>query len=141
MKDFLGIKVMFLVEGYKVEGTVVEDKADRVTVKTADEKLIRIIKSKVQLFVPATEPQQYIPLQLLCCYNKETSCPGVQYVAEGDKLTRAIFAAFMDPCPMKNNTCQCRTRGDIRTIASSTLKSVMCGVLFGDYPDPEAPKK
>jgi hypothetical protein len=140
MKDLVGIRVKFLVDGAKVEGVVVQDRPDRVLVKTDDGKIPRLIKSKVSLFVPETEPEEFIPLQLLYCQNAETKCPGVQYVAEGEKLTNAAFVVFMEPCPMRTDTCRCGSKGDLRTVSSATLKRVMGGMLFGDYPDKKEKK-
>jgi hypothetical protein len=142
MKDLIGTKVQFLVEGgVKVEGVVVADRPDRVMVKTSDKKIVRIIKSRVSLFIPEKEPEEFIILQLLYCHNSETKCPGVQYVVEGEKLTRPMFAAFMEPCPMKQDSCRCGTKGDLRTISSATLKQTMCGMLFGDYPEAAKEKR
>lgn len=135
MKDLIGIKVQFLVDGMKLEGVVVADRTDRVLVKGADNKITRIPKSHISLFVPEKEPEAHVPLQLLACNNPETGCPGVQYVVEGDNLTRPMFEAFMKPCPSRQQNCRCGTKGDLRSISSATLKSVMCGVLFGDYPE------
>ena len=140
MKDLVGIRVKFLVDGVKVEGVVVQDRADRVLVKTDEGKIPRVIKSKVSLFIPETEPEDFIPLQLLYCQNAEIKCPGVQYVAEGEKLENASFTAFMGPCPKRIESCRCGTKGDLRSLSSATLKRVMSGMLFGDYPEIKATK-
>ena len=106
MKDLIGIKVKFLVDGVKVEGIVVADRPDRVLVRTANKDVVRVIKSRVSLFTPEKEPEEFIPLQLLYCRNSEIRCPGVQYVVEGEKLSNPMFAAFMEPCPLRMATCQ-----------------------------------
>ena len=135
MKDFIGVKVMFMVDGMKMEGIVVADKPDRVLVKDLAGKITRIIKSRISLFCPERETEAHITLQLLACHNKDAKCSGVMYVVEGEQLTRPMFEAFMKPCPLRTSSCQCGTKGDLRTVSSATLKSAMCGVLFGDYPE------
>lgn len=135
MKDLIGIKVQFLIDGMKLEGVVVGDRTDRVLVKDATGKINRIIKSHISLFIPEKEPSAHIPLQLLACSNAEIQCPGVMYVVEGEQLKRSMFEVFMKPCPKRQQSCKCGTKGDVRTVSSMTLKSVMCGVLFGDYPE------
>ena len=140
MKNLIGIKVQFLVDGVKVEGVVVADRPDRVLVRTADGKIPRVIKNKVSIFIPEREPEEIIPLQLMYCQNTEMGCPGVQYVVEGEKISRSMFEVFMSPCPSRCDSCRAGTKGDLRTVSSSTLKSVMCGMLFGDYPEKTSQK-
>jgi hypothetical protein len=137
MKDLIGIKVQALADGVKVEGIVVQDKLDRVFIKIANGKIARVIKSHITLFTPETEPEAFVPFQLLACHNPDIGCPGVRYVVEGEKLTRQMFSVFMDPCPLKQESCRCGTKGDLRTLSSATMKQTMCGVMFGDYPQQE----
>lgn len=137
MKDLVGIKVKILADGVKIEGMVVQDKADRVFVRLEDGKVTRVIKSHITLFTPEKEPEEFIPLQLLACHNPDIDCSGVQYIVEGDKLTKQMFAIFMEPCPAKQQSCRCGTKGDLRTISSATLRRTMCGTMFGDYPQEE----
>jgi hypothetical protein len=135
MKEFIGTKVTVIADGFTIKGTVVEDRSDRVSIKEEEGKIIRVIKSKISIFTPEKEPEQFVPLQLLCCVNPETKCPGVFFVSEGNTLNKESFSVFMDPCPMKNSKCLCKTRGDVRTVSSSTLKMVLSGTVFGDYPE------
>ena len=135
MKEFIGIKVTIIADGFTIKGTVIEDRADRVSVKDDDGKIIRVIKNKISIFTPEREPEQFVPLQLLCCVNPETKCPGVCFVSEGNNLNKESFSIFMDPCLVKNSKCQCKSKGDLRTVSSVTLRAVMCGMVFGDYPE------
>lgn len=142
MKDYIGIRCKFIVGGVKIEGLVTADEPTRVHVKVDDKAPpIRIIKGKVDFFQPEREPESPITLQLVYCRNPAIKCAGVQYVTEGETQTRAMFEAFMKPCPAKRSDCKCGTRGDIRTVSSAQLKAVLDGMMFGDYPEVPKEKK
>lgn len=135
MKDLIGIKVKVLADGHMFEGVVILDRPDRVMLKGNDGKIFRVVKSHITMFVPEREAVPFSPFQLIFCNNPEIKCPGVQYVVEGEVQNRAMYEAFMKPCPRRCPTCRCGTKGDIRTLSSECLRSVFCGVLFGEYPE------
>lgn len=141
MKDFIGIKCMFMVDGIKIEGVVAADEPTRILVKTESGPVIRVIKGKVSFFQPEREPEKSIPIQIVYCRNPSIKCAGVQYVAEGETQTREIFNSFMEPCPARRSDCKCGSRGDIRSVPSSYLKGVLVGMMFGDYPEAQKEKK
>jgi len=142
MKEFIGISVkFFLANGCKLEGIVLDDKSDRVLIKDEESgDVSRIFKNHIVLFVPASEPEAFIPLQLLSCSCESIGCPGVKYITEGETLTRKMFDEFMKPCPKRSQQCQCQTKGDIRTVSSKTLSKTISGMMFGDYPEVEEKK-
>jgi hypothetical protein len=138
MKDLIGIKVKVFVDGVKVEGVVVADRPDRVFIQSEEGKpAVRIPKGRISFFIPDKEPEEFTPVLLLYCQNKDKKCPGVFYTQKGAVLTRKSFEVFMGPCPRRTEDCHCGSLGDLRTIPSKTLAVAVGGMLLGDYPKKE----
>ena len=139
VRKFIGHKVKFAIEGVgQVEGIVVGEMKDRILVKGEDAKITRIPKGKICLFTPVDfEPFKYVPFHVLRCSNKETGCPGVQYIQEGAGIKETDFHIFMKPCPCLSEGCSYATKGELRTVDGTFVREMFDSVLFGDYPQKE----
>lgn len=136
MREFMGHKVRFVVHQLGVvEGTVVDDAKDRILVKGEDDKITRVIKSHICAFTPLDfEPVDYVPFHILRCWNKNTNCPGVRFILEGDRFKATDFETFMSPCPCRSDSCAHGTKGELHSISGSFLRETFADTIYGDYP-------
>jgi len=139
MRNLIGIETKFRVLGIdgSVSGVVVKDEKDRVYVRGQNGKISRIPKVKICMFEPQEEPEEYIPFLLLFCENQTLGCPGVQYVQAGEGFRPEDCEIFMKQCPRACSGCRRGSRGELRGIASSTLKEMFDGMMFGEFPKAE----
>jgi hypothetical protein len=142
MREFIGHKVKVAVEVIGVvEGTLVDDRPSMILIKGGDEKITRVLKAKICSFMPIDfEPFKYIPFLVLFCDNKKTSCPGVQYIKEGDGFTKNDVETFVGPCPCRNEDCVMGSKGELRSVSGEFLKTVVSGTMFGEYPEKKEKK-
>jgi len=136
MRQFIGHKLKVAVQEIgMIQGTLVNDQKDRIFLKGEDGKITRVIKSKICGFTPLDfEPHDYIPFHVLYCENKQTGCPGVKLIQEGDGVKRSDFPAFMEPCPCYCETCTYGTKGEIHTISGALLRELLANTMYGEYP-------
>lgn len=137
MKEFVGKKVEFLMEGIgPFQATVVGDRKDMVMVKGDKDKFARrLIKSKIVSFMPLEETEDDTNLLVLSCENPSIRCPGVKFVKEGEGFSQGDFKMFMGPCPGLCETCRTASLGEMRGVGGEVLKEMMAGTMFGDYPE------
>ena len=144
MKELVGKKARILLSGgIKVDGIVMQDTKQFLLVKVeGDEFAWRLVKSQISAIQPLEKIDTDGSLLLLYCENPSIRCPGVQYLKESDTPTVAQkdFTTFMQGCPLRQNSCRCGSRGDIRTIDINVLSKTLHGNLFGDYPDEKGTK-
>jgi len=135
MKEFIGKEVIFRLDGLaeSVKGTVVADKKDRVLVRGSDGKVARIPKSKIVIFTPVSE-DEYIPIHVMACENKDIRCLGVRCMKVGNTPMETDYEAFMKPCPMRQESCRKGNLGDLRGQSSAKLADMMGGTIYGEYP-------
>ena len=136
MREFIGHEVEFYVEGQGiVKGTVINDAKDRIFVKRADGKVSRVIKLHICSFTPLDcEPEEYIPFHILHCWNKNTGCPGVRFVLEGEGFRAKDFEVFMEPCPCHDESCSYGTKGEIHSVPGTFLRETFADTIYGEYP-------
>lgn len=137
MKEFVGHKLKLMVDNFPgpVEGVMVADSPQMLIVRGSDGKLVRIIKSRVSGFVPMdSEPVDFVPFHVMFCENEATRCPGVQFIQDGEGVSRKDFDKFMSPCPCKAESCKFGTKGEMRSVTGTYLKKMIAGALFGEYP-------
>lgn len=140
MKEFIGHRLKVLADNFPgpVDGIMVQDRTDMFLLKGSDGKITRIIKSKVSGFVPMDfEPVDFVSFHMMYCENVDTKCPGVQFIQEGDGVSRKDFDKFMSPCPCRAESCKFGTKGELRSVPGSYLRKVITGAVFGEYPEKE----
>ena len=137
MRAFIGHKVKLIVEGIgSVEGIVVSEDKQLIFVRGGDERITRIVKTKICGFSPVDfEPFDYVPFIVLFCENKALKCPGVIFCIEGDRFNRNDIETFMAPCPKRCDSCKYGSRGELRTVDGDTLRRMLGDAMFGDYPE------
>jgi RNase P/RNase MRP subunit p29 len=139
MKEYVGHEMKLVVQGFPsaVKGKMVNEDQQMVYLESASSKEIwRIPKGKICAFtVMDSEPEPFVPLLVLNCSCPKTGCPGVQYVKKGSGFTLKDIEVFTDGCPMKSDDCRMGSKGEIRTLSSNFLDKMLCGMLFGDYPE------
>ena len=136
MREFIGHTVKVAVEALGlVEGTLIDERQTMILVQGKDKRITRIIKAKICGFLPTDfEPMEFIPFHVLYCENKRMSCPGVQYVKEGEGFSRQDVEMFVSPCPCRCEDCKMGTKGELRSVSSQFLKGMISGTMFGEYP-------
>lgn len=137
MKQYIGTQMEFVVEGIgQFRAKVVADRRDMVLVKgEKDQFARRIIKSKIISFMPLEKTDDDANLLVLKCDNPTINCPGVQYVKEGEGFSQKDFKTFMSGCPRRCDSCRTGSLGEFRSLEGKTLKRILAGTLFGDYPE------
>lgn len=137
MKDFVGKQVEFFVEGVgRFKATVVADRPNMVHVKGENDRFARRIpKSKICSFMPLEPVGSDVNLLVLSCENPTIGCPGVRFVKEGEGFSRNDFNVFMQPCPHRCETCRTGSLGELRSVDGESLREMMDGTMFGDYPE------
>lgn len=140
MREFIGHSVKVAVEQLGVvDGTLVDDRESMILVKGKDGKITRIIKSKICGFLPTDfEPFEYVAFHVLFCENKRMPCPGVQYIKEGDGLSRRDMEVFVGPCPCRSEDCTMGTKGELHSVSGKFLRGMIAGTMFGEYPKKES---
>ena len=138
MKNLIGKEVTFILEGLStpIKGIVIKDLSDRVLMKGQDEKITRIIKSKIVLFQPTEEPTENKnkALHILACQNTEKHCSGVRHVISG-RPGESDYENFMSPCPVREGGCEKGCLGELSQVSEKVLFDMFEGTVFGDYPD------
>ena len=138
MKNLIGKEVTFILEGLSdpIKGIVVKDLSDRVLMKGKDEKITRIIKSKIVLFQPTEEPDENKNkvFHVLACQNTEKHCSGVRHVISG-KPGESDYEDFMNPCPAREGGCEKGCLGELSQVSERVLFDMFEGTVFGDYPN------
>ena len=136
MREFIGHRVKFAVEQMgMVEGTVVDEKPSMLLVQGSDGKITRVVKAHICGFLPLDfEPFEYVPFHVLFCENRKMSCPGVQYVKEGEGFSRQDIEVFAGPCPCRNEGCTVGTKGELRSVSGKFMHQMLHGTMFGEYP-------
>lgn len=138
MKEFVGKKVRFLIEGAgSLEATVVSDSKNIVFVRIGDdEHVTRIVKNKISLFKPLDLEDEKVPtLLMLFCENPTINCPGVKFIKKGDGFSQSDFDTFMGPCKSRCESCRRGSHGDIRCVDGKIMTNIFSGCLFGKYPE------
>ena len=136
MREFIGHTVRVATRSMGVvEGTMVDDRKDMILVQGEDKKIVRIIKNDIGGFLPTDfEPFEYVPFLVLYCDNKKTSCPGVQYIKEGEGFSRGDMEAFVGQCPGRCDDCSMGSKGELRSVSGKFLRNVIGSTMFGEYP-------
>ena len=136
MREFIGHTVKVATRSLGViEGTLVDDRKEMILVKGKDQTITRIIKQDIGAFLPTDfEPFEYVPFLVLFCENKKMPCPGVQFIKEGDGFTVNDMESFMTPCPARCEDCIMGSKGELRSVSSKFLRSVIGSTMFGEYP-------
>jgi len=136
MRKFIGHKVKIAVQELgMVQGTVINETKDRIMVKGEDDKVTRVIKSKVCAFTPLDfEPEDYVPFHVLYCQNRAKKCPGVRFVQEGEGFRPKDVEVFMGPCPCRDDSCSYGSKGEIHSVAGGFLREMFADTIYGDYP-------
>jgi len=142
MREFIGHTVKVAVEVLGIiEGTLIDERPTMILVKGKDQKITRIVKTKICGFSPTDfEPFEFTSFMVLYCDNKRWGCPGVQYVKAGDGFSRADVEVLMGPCPMRCEDCAMGSKGELRSVSSKFLSNMLAGTMFGDYPKKEEEK-
>ena len=136
MREFIGHSIKVAVESLgMIEGTLIDDRPTMILVQGKDKKITRIIKAKICAFLPNDfEPVEFTPFHVLYCENKRTSCPGIQYIKEGEGFSRQDIELFAGPCTCRCDDCTMGTKGELRSVSSKFLKGMISGTVFGEYP-------
>jgi hypothetical protein len=138
MKEFIGKKVEFVVDGFPApfHATVVGDNKQFVLVKgEGDEFSRRLVKSKIVSFMPLEKVGADVNLLVLACENPTIGCPGVQFIKEGEGFSQNDFRVFMSPCPSLCKSCRKGSLGELRSLDGYRLGDMFSGTMFGDYPE------
>lgn len=156
MKEFVGKIIAIRFDGQNLKGKMVADYPERIVIaqenlRDKNTLVTSINKAAISAFtVPDARPMAEIektagyasnvPLTVLACQNKGIKCPGVRFVANKfDKdIKQEDYASFMNPCPMKQNTCKCGIIGNISQLQPKSQVALFSGLILGDYPTPAA---
>ena len=143
MRQFIGHTLKVLADNFPtpVEGIMVEDRTDRISLKGKDGKITRVVKSHISGFTPMDfEPFEFVPFHVMYCENERMKCPGVQFIKEGAGVAQSEYDQFMGPCPCRNEACKFGTRGEIRSVNGEILRQMLAGTMYGEYPEAKAVK-
>lgn len=142
MKSLVGKEITVYAEGMGlVKGKLLMDKKDMIILGGGDKMPggVAIIKSKIVGFSPP-EIDSNINLLVLACTNPTIGCPGVKYVKNGKGFSQNDFNAFMNPCPVRCDTCRSGSLGEIRSLEPEVMAEMVEGTLYGDYPEEKEKK-
>lgn len=141
MRKFIGHRLQFIVDGQKVEGEFVGegigDEKGLLLVRDKEGSIWRIPKGKIGPFRYASqedETSDYAPFMVLRCDNPSIKCPGVQFVKEGNGFKRSDMELFMGECPCREESCRCGSAGELRSVSSDLLRTMLADTRFGEYP-------
>lgn len=135
MRNMIGRKVdIYVQDEGQVEGEMVGDEKSFILIRLEDDRIKRVVKSKICSFIPEGEDIDYVPFHVLFCENKLTGCTGVQFIQEGEGVARADFEKFMGKCPCRDD-CGFGTKGELRSVNGEYLKDMFANTMFGSYPE------
>lgn len=159
MKQLIGKKATFIVEGIEVKGTVREDDGATFVVQSKDDKFHRIAKNKVSITTTdenwkpsksknktinddlgvgaAKEKAAVESLNILRCSNATMQCSGVKYATDKKKssIRQSDYREFMDQCPKCNNGCHGSFYRSFVDLSKKDLREILVDVVFGEYPE------
>ena len=138
MRNMLGKEIdVYVQDEGQVIGKLVSDERSFVLLKLEDGRIKRVVKQKICSFMPTgDEPEEvgYVPFHVLYCENPTTKCPGVQFVQEGEGVSKTDFEKFMGGCPCRDD-CRFGTKGELRSVDGAYLKDMFGNTMFGVYPE------
>jgi len=140
MKEFLNSGMTVWIDNVgPVKGVLVGVTSDLLLLRGEKDKVYRVPKGHVSLFVPDEEPDasEDEGVFVLFCENGELGCPGVQFVVAGKGFKRSDFELFMKGCPKRCDTCRHGSRGEIGNVDRKLLSAMMDKTLYGRYPEDE----
>lgn len=135
-----GKNMMIWVEGVgKVKCTVLSERRSSFIVKGDDGIPITIPKNKICMFGPTKEQhdEDFKPVYICACQNKEINCNGVRYFVSGEEPGNDNFRKFTKDCPCVRNSCVITNLGEISHIKRSFVAGVLDDLIVGEYPEPK----
>jgi len=132
------VKVMMVNQMKMISGTVVKESKDLWTLlcqahEDAKPRVINVVKSNIAFF--EDEASDLRVLEVLACQNQEHGCRGVRYVYDGEAPPqKRDYDKFMNCCPVRCDSCECGTIGDLASVDRNKLAAIIGDTVFGDYP-------
>ena len=157
MKNFIGHKIQVMTRSSGIlSGVLVSEEPILIHLRGVDDVITRIFKQDIggfkplDGFEPTTAPVTTLPpvsttpvtseskqncfFNVMCCFNQTIGCKGVQYVKEGQGISKNDIEHFVGGCGSRCSSCKICSIGDLRKIDEEILRTMVSDTIFGEFP-------